>query len=244
MDWSIQARAHACQGCGRPFRPKEALHTLLFDERETYRRLDVCEACWTAQYAEGANHRRGFVSHWVSAHAPPAPPAPEPIRKDTAEVLLRKLVERNDPAHAPACFILAVMLERKRLLKVKTQTDEGDRRCFVYEHPKSGDVFTIPDPGLRLDQLEAVQRDVAHLIEHGLDAPAPPPDPGPGEAVREDAGAQTDAAGPIEGAASAGVLPVAGGLGSEPPAPAAPATCLPAAGTLVAGAAGDSPASA
>jgi len=36
-------------------------------------------------------------------------------------------------------------------------------------------VFTITDPVLRLDQLEEVQRDVAALLEQGLNPPAPPP---------------------------------------------------------------------
>ncbi|MBI3877237.1 MAG: hypothetical protein HY300_14985 [Verrucomicrobia bacterium] len=45
-------------------------------------------------------------------------------------------------------------------------------RVFIYEHPKTGDVFTVPDPNLQLNQLEEVQRQVAHLMEHGLDAPA------------------------------------------------------------------------
>jgi hypothetical protein len=44
---------------------------------------------------------------------------------------------------------------------------------FIYEQPATGDVFTITDPQLRLDQLEEVQRAVATLLEHGLDAPAP-----------------------------------------------------------------------
>ena len=39
---------------------------------------------------------------------------------------------------------------------------------FVYEHVKTGDVLTIPDPNLQLSQLEEVQRAVAHLLEHGL----------------------------------------------------------------------------
>jgi hypothetical protein len=34
-------------------------------------------------------------------------------------------------------------------------------------------VFTIADPDLKLDQLEEVQRDVASLLEHGLN-PAQP----------------------------------------------------------------------
>lgn len=51
IEWNIQSRAHACQGCERAFVKGEALHTLLFDERGAYQRLDVCEACWQAQHA-------------------------------------------------------------------------------------------------------------------------------------------------------------------------------------------------
>ena len=96
------------------------------------------------------------------------PGRPEPIRKETAESLLRKLVELNDPNYGAACFILAVMLERKRLLKVKDQTRREGHRVLIYEHSKTDDVFTITDPNLQLNQLDAVQRDVALLLEHGL----------------------------------------------------------------------------
>ena len=181
IEWNIQSRAHTCQACSRGFRPHEAFHTLLFSERSGYVRTDVCEDCWQAQHAEAANHRKGFVSHWLGTFEPPPTTPPEAIQKDTAESLLRKLVELGDPQHAGAVFILAVMLERKRLLKVKAQTVEEGRRVLVYEHSRSGDVFTIPDPALQLDQLELVQRDVANLLEHGLNpvvepAPAAPAD--------------------------------------------------------------------
>src|SRR5258706_571244 len=45
------------------------------------------------------------------------------------------------------------------------------RRVFVYEQPHTGDIFTIVDPNLQLNQLEAVQRDVASLLEYGLNPP-------------------------------------------------------------------------
>ena len=95
--------------------------------------------------------------------------AADAIQKDTAETLLRKLIEQNDPRYAPAGYILAVMLERKRVLKVKEQIVRDGKRVFIYEQPKTGDMFTIADPALRLDQLEEVQRDVAQLLEHGLE---------------------------------------------------------------------------
>ncbi|HXR48845.1 MAG TPA: hypothetical protein VN784_15525 [Candidatus Limnocylindrales bacterium] len=179
-DWNIQSRASACESCAQPFTDRQTLHTLLFDEHtEDLRRMDVCEACWQSQFSDGARERKGFISHWQSIYEAPAPPT-DAIHKDTAETLLRKLIEQNDPRYAPAGYILAVMLERKRVLKVKEEVVRDGKRVFVYEQPKTGDVFTIADPALRLDQLEEVQRDVAALLEHGLNPPAsvgenPPP---------------------------------------------------------------------
>ena len=172
IDWNIQSRAHACQACGRPFQDQQQYHTLLFDQKAGYERLDVCEPCWAAQYSQGATSRKGFISHWQGIFELPAV-EPEPIRKENAESLLRKLVEVNDPKHGPACFILAVMLERKRVLKVKDQTQREGGRVLIYEQAKTGDIFTIGDPNLRLDQLDEVQRDVAQLLEGGLDATKP-----------------------------------------------------------------------
>ena len=172
IDWNIQARAHACQACQKPFVEKQAFHTLLFDERQGYQRLDVCEECWKSQYSQGAVEKKVFISHWQSVYTPPPAAPPEAIQKDTAETLLRKLVEQNAPEHAGARYILAVMLERKRILKVKAQVMENGTRVFIYEHGKTGDLFNIPDPKLELNHLEQVQKDVAHLLEHGLYAPA------------------------------------------------------------------------
>jgi hypothetical protein len=170
-EWHIQSRGHACEACGKTFTDKQTYHTLLFDEKQDFRRSDVCPECWQRQFSEGARERKGFISYWHGIYEAPAP-VPEAIRKDTAESLLRKLIELNDPKYIPAGYILAVMLERKRLLKVKEQMQRDGHRVFIYEQPGTGDVFTIIDPGLQLNQLEQVQRDVAALLEHGLNPPA------------------------------------------------------------------------
>ena len=197
-EWNIQSRAHACEVCNQPFVDQQAYHTVLFDEPTGLRRSDICEAC--ASKVNDQRGRAGFISQWLGTYeAPPAQPV-EAIQKDTADTLLRKLVELNDPRHAPAAFILAVMLERKRLLKVKEQFTRDGRRVYLYEHPKTGDVFAITDPDLHLDQLQEVQQDVAHLLEHGLEtSPAPATTPAPeapvplslAPAITETAGAST-----------------------------------------------------
>ena len=187
-DWNIQSRAHACEACGKGFIDKETYHTLLFDERAAFRRIDICQACWQKQYSEGARERKGFISYWQGVYVAPPPPS-DPIQKETAESLLRKLIELNDPHYVPAAYILAVMLERKRLLKVKEQVVRDDHRVFIYEQPRTGDIFTIRDPNLQLNQLESVQHDVAALLEHGLNPPAPTAgaEPAPPAAGQENA---------------------------------------------------------
>lgn len=177
-DWNIQGRASACQSCGQKFADRQPYHSLLWEEERRYRRLDVCVACWEAQYLQEARTRREVVSYWRGIYEAPPPPA-EPIRRDAAETLLRQLCERADPQYRPATYILAVMLERKRVLKVKEQFWRDGQRVFVYEHTRNGDVFTVPDPALKLGELEAVQRTVAQLLEQGLPPAMSGPDPGP-----------------------------------------------------------------
>ena len=190
-DWNIQSRAHQCQSCDHPFQDKQAYHTLLLDEQQSYVRRDICDACWQMDFRE-QEREKAFISYWHGVYeAPPAAP-PEPIQKENAESLLRKLIELNKPEFSAAGYILAVMLERKRLLKIKEQIRREDRRVFVYEHPKSGDLFTVTDPALELNQLEEVQRTVGALMEFGLTPegdiawPPEPEPPSPSDAMASD----------------------------------------------------------
>jgi hypothetical protein len=83
--------------------------------------------------------------------------------KEGAEELFRRLVS-SETAPPNACYVLAIMLERKRVLKqIKTEEVAGGR-VLVYEHSATGDVFIVPDPNLRLDEIESVQNEVAHLL--------------------------------------------------------------------------------
>lgn len=168
-EWNIQSRAHACEVCAQSFADKQSYHTLLFDQPPALHRSDICDGC--AQKDGDARSRAGFISHWQGIYEAPAPVV-DAIKKETAETVLRKLIEQNDPRYAPAAFILAVMLERKRILKVKEQIMRDGQRVFVYEQPKTGDIFTIADPDLHLDQLQQVQHDVAQLLEGGSNLPA------------------------------------------------------------------------
>jgi hypothetical protein len=160
-EWPIKHRADACARTGRPFAAGEQFYTLLFREGDGFRREDLSEEAW----AQRNENIRPF-SFWKMRYEPPPAAPPEALAKESAEELLRRLLAQNDPANANACYVLAVMLERKRVLKqVKTEQAE-DRPVLVYEHAKSGDVFIVPDARLRLDELEHVQHEVSQLLKN------------------------------------------------------------------------------
>jgi hypothetical protein len=115
---------------------------------------------------EGWNNRNENIqpfSFWKTRYEP-LPVESEPLAKENAEQLFRRLIASESPP-ANACYVLAAMLERKRVLKqIKTESAEKGR-LLIYEHGTTGDVFIVPDPGLRLDELENVQNEVAQLLK-------------------------------------------------------------------------------
>jgi hypothetical protein len=161
-DWTIQGRSGRCAASGRDFAEGEFFQTLLFRERDGFRREDLSEEAWKARQADPS--AKPPYSFWRAKFEPAAPAAPETLAKETAEDLLRGYMTEHDESHANARYILALMLERKRLLKQIEAKEDLHGRTLVYEHVKTGEVFIVPDPGLRLDQLETVQNEVAALL--------------------------------------------------------------------------------
>ena len=93
------------------------------------------------------------------------PQREEAVKKENAESLLRKLVAKENDEDLRAVFILAVMLERKKILVERdVQISEEGRILRVYEHRKTNESFLIIDPELQLDELEQVQTQVILLL--------------------------------------------------------------------------------
>jgi hypothetical protein len=163
QDWSIQGRAARCATTGAEFQDGEYFYTLLFDENGVLRREDLSEAAWKER-----NDNRQPFSFWRSRFQAPPPAAPETLAKQTAEDLLRRYMEESSAQHAAARYLLAVMLERKKLLKeIDAKRTSDGVLTRIYEHTKTGEAFVIPDPELRLDQIEQVQSEVDSLLGPG-----------------------------------------------------------------------------
>lgn len=179
QEWNIQSRALQCGVSGRPFEKGERVFSALYWREGQYVRVDLSAEAWKAR-----NDNIEPLSAWQTDFVPPTPPEPETLKKDDAESLLRRLISENAPSMRNARYILALMLERKKVLRQIERQRQDDLSVLVYEHLPSSEVWLIEDPGLKLGELSAVQEEVAHLLTHGSEENTPSPVVTPETATR------------------------------------------------------------
>lgn len=157
-NWQIKRRADACAGTGIAFGNGEEIMTRLLLTDGEYIREDYSLACWEEQSPDHG------LSAWKSVfHAPPPPE--EIMKKESADSLLRKLIAKEDPDDTNAIYILAIMLERKKILVEKDVQLRPDKtKIRFYEDKKTGDTFLVIDPELKLTEIASVQEEVVGLL--------------------------------------------------------------------------------
>jgi hypothetical protein len=162
QNWHLRSRAHRCARTSEAFVDGQPIYTAIYFDRGTgeYERRDVSVEGWAEELAE-----RNPYSYWKSAYQKTvAEEKPEISGRENPAELLRRLVEEDQPETENARYILAVMLERKRQLAETAVKEDETGKLRFYENKKTGDVFLIRDPGLRLDEIERVQQQVAELL--------------------------------------------------------------------------------
>lgn len=154
--WHVKSRSHRCAACGEDFVEGEAVMSRLVLSRGEMIREDFKRSEWNPEKQEQA------LFHWKTHFRLPPPKKEAPFKEENAEEILREMLENPDPLDVNTLFILAVMLERKRVLIERgVQRDAEGRQVRIYEHKDSGESFLIQDPELSFAQIGEVQEEVA-----------------------------------------------------------------------------------
>ena len=161
QEWNIRSRGHECTICGKPLVDKTPMVSALKETTGGYERFDCHPECWKTMERDWEP-----FSFWDGVYLAPVKEAKsEPLKKEDAGELLRQLITMDDPAMKNVIYVLAVMLERSKILVERDQKEQADgtiRR--VYEDRKQGDTFVILDPRIRLENLAEVQGQVIALL--------------------------------------------------------------------------------
>ena len=164
QNWNIKSRSHQCSATGEAFADGQAIVAAIFPDPEDpdrFERKDFSVDAWSAR----ADSEAPAFSSWHTNYiAPVHEEKPEVVEKESAEALLRRLIEEDESHTENTRFILAIMLERKKQLKQIEVNHTGVSRLLIYEHDKSGEVYIVKDPELKLDEVDIVQKEVSELL--------------------------------------------------------------------------------
>jgi hypothetical protein len=170
--WHVRSRGRECAATQHLFTDRESIITALYPDPESsgYLRRDYCVEGWNL-LQESVEKPFSF---WKTIYSAPANnDVQQAAEKLSAEEILRRLIEEDEDHTENTRFILAVMLERQKLLRETDSQRTPSGIIRVYEQRKTGEIYIVKDPDIPLSQVEAVQNEVIILLENNGRSPAP-----------------------------------------------------------------------
>jgi hypothetical protein len=170
--WHVRSRSRECATTGAHFTDGETIITALYPDPDSsgYLRRDFTTTAWKDLPADAEKP----FSFWKTIYtAPPENQNHSAEAKLSPEEILHRLVEEDEEHTENTRYILAVMLERRKLLRETDHQRTPTGILRVYEHRKTGEVFLIRDPDIPLDQVETFQQEVSILLENNGRLPRP-----------------------------------------------------------------------
>ena len=155
--WNISKISNSCYKSNELFDDNETVISELVFENGIFERRDYKYQCF--------NTNNQSLSSWKTIFKLQKPKE-EIIKKDSIEDLLRKKISLESNDSVNIIFILAIMLERKKVLIEKSSFfDDNNNKIRIYEHKKTNESFTIIDPQLSLNEIEPLKEEVFDLIK-------------------------------------------------------------------------------
>jgi hypothetical protein len=174
-DWRLSRRRERCERCERRFAADQALYSTLFVAGDELRREDVCPACFGAERAdlgEDLIFWRGRFRVGKRALA---------VDFEALEGLFLALEGREERALRELRYLLALLLTRKKRLRLLRTAHSGEGDAMVMRRPRRAEellVYVFDLTPERVQELRGRLRAIfegAALEELLAEPPGPPP---------------------------------------------------------------------
>ena len=175
VDWSISKSLDACCVCQQPFSEGALTRAWLFAAGESFERRDCCPGCEPTDAASA-------VGVWLARRHPPQTRAAPVVDRAALLRVFSELPPGEGEAQHRFRFALALLLWRRKALKLVGSCDGEGGELWQFTAPATNERFdvlrpeldeqAISDLGTRLEEL------IAGLSLHPGEEPASaPPEP-------------------------------------------------------------------
>ena len=156
-DWNMPRRAEECVGCRRVFEIGETFRALLYASDAGYERRDYCLACQPPP-------EPAPIGSWRTRRPEPTAKKIQPFDREAIYGFFERLENASTLDQIQFRFVLALLLWRKKALKMERTIDEGGREVWEFIAPRSGVLHRIVRPDLDEQQLERLSLQLEQLL--------------------------------------------------------------------------------
>ncbi len=166
MEYDFQRCTRRCAVTGRELAPGETYYSALVEAGRALRRVDYSAEAW-------AGPPEGAIGWWRS-HLPRVDrDRPQPPPSDRLLQVFEEL--QGQPDRADFCYLLALLLVRRRLLRLdEEQRDASGREILVLYCPRRDTTYRVPAVPPDPSRAGILQEELGRLLAGSPPQTSPP----------------------------------------------------------------------
>ncbi len=157
QDWQMPRPGSGCCTCAREFGTGEAFRVCLHETPAGYERRDYCATCSPAGGAE-------VIATWKTRRPPPAPKKGPSFDPAAIFRFFQRLEGADGPGQVQLRFVLALLLWRKKILRLERSVAGGAREEWEFSERGSDATHRVIRPELADDELERLSGQLELLL--------------------------------------------------------------------------------
>jgi hypothetical protein len=137
------------------------VYTVLVAGEGGMERKDYAEEVWSQE-----GNRPTYFCFWKGKFRVQPPEVEKEPPAARAEAELRRRLSQPVATESPEArviFLFALLLERRKILLVRERTTGPEGRVTVYEHKVTGEVILVPEPEVKLSEVDRLRSEVEAL---------------------------------------------------------------------------------
>jgi len=157
QEWQLPAASDRCAADGRIFAPGQVVRTVLFAKDGAYARRDYCLGCRPID-------ETGLIGAWTRRRPAAASEKPAAFDAEAAFKYFRRLGDDDGAERQQFRFVLALLLWRKKLLKLAETAQRDERELWQFRSPRTAESFEVVRPDLAEDEIERLSGQLESLL--------------------------------------------------------------------------------
>ncbi len=162
-DWNVRRPDRRCAATGREFEEGEVYYSALIERKQGFERVDFSAEAWADEPQER------YFSFWRTRR----PEAGEPPRRRMVDVevvhqFFNRLAGDDRPERLTLRYLLALILMRKRVLRLDATEHEGEAEVLRAYDRRAERLVRVRNPHAGPDELAAAREELACIFDMPL----------------------------------------------------------------------------